>query len=128
RSRQGTATSVVSKSRSGSGIRTITAAGLSCPAMEDRRGDDLKTRGIDATNQAFIRYDQVEKRQEYHLAEKPGEDAFDEDFRVATCDLGRALHGGDADRAIFAKELGAALSEIGFAILEGHGVPPSLYD
>jgi isopenicillin N synthase-like dioxygenase len=90
--------------------------------------DERQRAGIDATNQAFTRYDQVEKRQEYHLAEKPGEDAFDEDFRVATCDLGRALRGSDADRAVFAAELGAALSDIGFAILEGHGVPQSLYD
>jgi isopenicillin N synthase-like dioxygenase len=89
---------------------------------------DRRIEGIDATNQAFIKYDQVEKRQEYHLAEKPGEDAFDEDFRIKTCDLGRFLKGGDADKAAFAKELGEALSEIGFAVLENHGVDPALYD
>jgi isopenicillin N synthase-like dioxygenase len=89
---------------------------------------DRRAHGVEATNQEFARYDQVEKRQEYRLAEAPGAEAFDDEFRVATCDIGRALHGGEADRAAFARELGGALREIGFAILEGHGVPQSLYE
>src|SRR5262249_52568997 len=72
-------------------------------------------------------YDQVEKTQRYHLAES-AEESYDESFPIRTCDLGRWLHGGPADREAFARELGAALREIGFAILEGHGVPASLYD
>jgi isopenicillin N synthase-like dioxygenase len=70
----------------------------------------------------------VEKRQEYHLAEAHHQEAFDEDFRVRTCDIGRFLEGNQADKRAFAAELGAALREIGFAILEGHGVDPALYD
>jgi isopenicillin N synthase-like dioxygenase len=77
-----------------------------------------KEDGVRATNQDFIRYDQVEKRQEYHLAEGD-EEAFDDDFVVRTCDM------RDPD---FATQLGDALREIGFAILEGHGVDPALYD
>jgi isopenicillin N synthase-like dioxygenase len=75
--------------------------------------------GIHATNQDFIRYDQVEKRQSYHLAESEGEDQFDDDFVIRTCDMRSPT---------FARELGDALREIGFAILSGHGVDPALYD
>jgi len=70
------------------------------------------------TNQDFIRYDQVEKRQTYHLAEGD-EEQFDDAFQIRTCNM------NDAD---FAAQLGDALREIGFAILEGHGVDPALYD
>jgi isopenicillin N synthase-like dioxygenase len=89
---------------------------------------DRKTLGIEVTNQAYTRYDQVEKRQEYHLAEADHQEAFDEEFKVRTCDVGRFLHGNEADRRAFAGELGGALREIGFAILEGHGVDQALYD
>ena len=88
---------------------------------------DAKQAGIAATNQAFGRFDQVEKAQQYRLAEGADE-AFDEDYRVRTCDIGRFLHGRESDRAAFAAELSGALREIGFAILEGHGVDPALYD
>ena len=89
---------------------------------------DRKALGIEVTNQAYTRYDQVEKKQEYHLAEGRHHEAFDEDFRVRTCDIGRFIRGNEADRAAFARELGEATREIGFAILEGHGIEPRLYD
>jgi isopenicillin N synthase-like dioxygenase len=89
---------------------------------------DKKSLGIDATNQAYTRYDQVEKKQEYHLAEGRHGEAFDEDYRIRTCDLGRFLHGGESDRADFARDLGTALQEIGFAILVGHGIDTRLYE
>ena len=85
-----------------------------------------KTDGVKAVNQDFIRYDQVNKAHTYHLAETEGEDEFDEDFVIKTCDIGRFLHGNDADKARFARELGSALQEIGFAILVGHGIDPDL--
>ena len=88
---------------------------------------DRQTQGIDATNQAFIRYDQVEKKQEYQLAEGRGQEAFDEETRVQTCDLGRFLHGNEQDKQEFARELGQALRHLGFAILENHGIDPKLY-
>ncbi len=69
-------------------------------------------------NQDFIRYEQVEKRQSYHLAEDAREE-FDEEFQIRTCDMRTAT---------FARNLGDALHEIGFAILEGHGIDPALYD
>ncbi len=89
---------------------------------------DRKTEGIDAKNRDFIRYDQVEKKQEYRLAESDGGEEFDETYRVRTCDIGRFLHGGEREKRAFAGELGEALREIGFAILEGHGVDPKLYE
>jgi isopenicillin N synthase-like dioxygenase len=88
---------------------------------------DGKASGVHATNAEYRRYDQVEKRQRYHLAESADE-AFDEDFCVRSCDLGRFLKGDDGDRLRFAHELGEALEGIGFAILEGHGVDPALYE
>lgn len=80
-----------------------------------------------AVNQEFKRYDQVEKSHTYRLAEHPS-DAFDEDYEIATLDLSQYLHGDAAAKAKFAEELGAAVQEIGFSILTGHGVDPSLYD
>ena len=69
-------------------------------------------------NQDYIRYEQVEKRQSYHLAEA-AEEQFDDEFRIRTCDMRSPS---------FAHELGEALHDIGFAILEGTGVDPALYD
>lgn len=80
-----------------------------------------------ALNRDFERYDQVRKLHTYRLAESE-QDEFDEDYRIATLDLGRFLHGDANDRASFAEEFVDALGEIGFAILVGHGVNPALYD
>jgi len=87
-----------------------------------------KEEGVHATNQDFIRYDQVEKHQSYHLAESAGDEQFDDEFQIRTVDISRFLLGNDEDKRAFATELGDALHEIGFAILEGHGVDPALYD
>lgn len=86
-----------------------------------------KEEGVRATNQDFIRYDQVEKRQTYQLAEGLDSDQFDDDFQIRTVDIGRFLYGTDDDKRAFAQDLGDALHEIGFAILVGHGVDPNLY-
>ena len=92
------------------------------------RMDDKKRHGAEATSREFARYDQVRKPQSYHLAEQDGTEAFDDEYRIRSCDIGRFLHGDAADRRTFAQELGAALQDIGFAILVGHDVDPSLYD
>ncbi len=89
---------------------------------------DRKTQGIQAKNQDFIRYDQVRKRQEYQLAETKSLETFDEAYRIKTVDIGRFLRGDQRDRRSFSTELGQALREIGFAILEGHGLDPQLYE
>jgi isopenicillin N synthase-like dioxygenase len=83
--------------------------------------------GVVATNQEYIAYDQVNKPHEYRLAEGANE-SFDDDYKLATCDIGRFLHGNAADRQAFAGELGEALHGIGFAILEGHGIDVSRYE
>jgi hypothetical protein len=76
--------------------------------------DDKKQRGLVATSEDYAIYDQVSKPA-YHLAEQdPGDEAFDDNFTIRTCDIGRALHGNARDRAVFAGELGAAMQEIGF--------------
>src|ERR1041385_7029860 len=75
--------------------------------------------GIHALNQDFRRYEGVQKRQSYHLAETPADDQFDDAFVIRTCDMRSPS---------FAQALGEALREIGFAILDGHGVDPALYD
>ena len=67
---------------------------------------DRKAQGIEATNQAFIRYDQVDKRQEYHLAEASHAEAFDEETRIRTCDIGRFLHGSEADKQALRQRAG----------------------
>jgi isopenicillin N synthase-like dioxygenase len=89
-------------------------------------GSDEKR--TDGRNRDFARFEQVEKDQVYRLAEAERGEEFDEDFRIRTCDIGRFLRGDAGDRRAFARELGEALREIGFAILTGHGVDPGLYE
>ena len=88
---------------------------------------ERKERGVEATNRDYIRYEQVEKAQTYHLAEAGHVEDFDDDYRIRTLDLGRFLAGDESERLAFARELGLALREIGFAILVGHGVDARLY-
>lgn len=90
--------------------------------------EKTKAEGVDATNRDTIRYEQVEKAQTYRFAETQGAEAFDDSFRIRTCDIGRFLHGGERDKRAFAAELGSALREIGFAVLEGHGIAPDLFE
>ena len=80
-----------------------------------------------ALNRDFEKYDQVRKAHTYRLAEGDG-DEFDDDYEIATLDLGQFLRGEEGDRAAFAADLNAALEEIGFAVLVGHGVDTALYD
>lgn len=87
-----------------------------------------KERGIEAVNQEFKRYEQVNKEQSYNLAEHQGEDQFDDEYEIKTCDIGQFLNGGEEGKKNFAKELGAALEGIGFAVLTGHGIDQSLYN
>ena len=68
-----------------------------------------KDEGVHARNQDFIRYEQVSKPQSYHLAESAADDQFDDEFVIRTCDM---------RSPDFAQQLGRALSEIGFAILD----------
>jgi len=97
---------------------------MTSPPPERRRN---QARGPDASSVEFARFDQVGKRA-YHLAEAAdAPDAFDESFTFTTCDLGRFLHGDAGDRAAFARQLGEAMAQIGFAILEGHGVDGRLF-
>jgi isopenicillin N synthase-like dioxygenase len=83
---------------------------------------------VDGKNRDYIRYDQVDKDQSYRLAEADAAEAFDDDYVIKTCDIGRFVHGTAADRRALADELGGALEDIGFAILEGHGIDPALHD
>lgn len=82
---------------------------------------------VHAVNQDFKRFDQVHKDQVYHLAESDDGEAFDLDYQIKTCDLDLFFNGGDAGKVTFANQLGEALSEIGFAIVVGHGIDPSYY-
>jgi isopenicillin N synthase-like dioxygenase len=82
---------------------------------------------VEALNRDFSKYDQVTKAHTYRLAEHES-DGFDEDFRIATLDIGPFRRGDAQDKACFAEAFGAALGEIGFAVLTGHGVDPALYD
>jgi len=84
--------------------------------------------GTWASSAEFAHFDQVEKP-EYRLAEvADAPEDFDEEFQIATLDLGRYLHGNETDREAFSVELGAAMRDIGFVILDGHGVDPGLFD
>jgi isopenicillin N synthase-like dioxygenase len=86
------------------------------------KDDARQAHGRSASSREFARYDQVGKP-DYHLAEQAADaEAFDEAFQIPVCDLERCLRGDARDRRRFAEDLGAAVREIGFAILEGHGI------
>ena len=74
---------------------------------------DRKALGTQVTNQAYTRYDQVEKKQEYHLAEGRHDEAFDEDTRIRTCDIGRFLRGAAPDRKAFSREMALPIEQHG---------------
>jgi isopenicillin N synthase-like dioxygenase len=82
---------------------------------------------LHALNREFEKYDQVVKSHTYRLAEGEG-DEFDDDYQIATLDFGRYLNGDSSEQSRFAGEFAAALGEIGFAVLTGHGVDTALYD
>jgi isopenicillin N synthase-like dioxygenase len=82
---------------------------------------------VDSVNRDFSKFDQVAKTHTYRLAEHAS-DEFDEDYVVATLDFAPFLSGDSEARSRFAEEFAAALQEIGFAVLVGHGVDPALYD
>ncbi len=85
-------------------------------------------KGIEALNQDFKKYEQVKKDQSYHLSEKEGEDQFDTEYEIKTCDMALYFHGGETGKIEFARQLGEAMRGIGFAILTNHGVDPALYE
>ncbi|MEL7002945.1 MAG: 2OG-Fe(II) oxygenase family protein [Bacteroidota bacterium] len=87
-----------------------------------------KEHGIDAVNQEFKRYEQVNKEQSYNLAEHEGKDQFDDEYVIKTCDVSQFFEGGEDGKKQFAYELGQALEGIGFAILTGHGIDTNLYE
>lgn len=84
--------------------------------------------GIFAANQDFRKYEQVQKNQEYLLAEHENLERFDEEYQIKTCDMSLYFHGGENGKIEFANELGEALEGIGFAILSGHGINEKLYE
>lgn len=88
-----------------------------------------RERGVEAVNQDFRRFDQVDKSHTYRLSEAAdGSEAFDEAFVVRTCDMADYFHGGQTGRERFARSLGQAMEEIGFAIVVNHGVDPALIE
>ncbi|AXT19611.1 isopenicillin N synthase family oxygenase [Flavobacteriaceae bacterium AU392] len=87
-----------------------------------------KEDGIHAINQEFNKYEGVNKDHEYGLVENETVDQFDEDFVIQTCDMREFFEGGEEGKKAFAKKLGSALEEIGFAVLSGHGVETELYN
>lgn len=82
--------------------------------------------GIEAYNQDFRKYDQVDKIQRYRLSESE-EDQFDEDYQIKICDMSQFFSGGDAGKMNFAQELGESLEDVGFAIITEHGIDQELY-
>jgi isopenicillin N synthase-like dioxygenase len=88
---------------------------------------DEREVGVARTNQDFSRFDQVRKAQSYRLSESPiGDEEFDEETEIRTCDMKEYFDGGPAGRQRFAASLGAAMEDIGFAVLINHRVDVAL--
>lgn len=104
---------------------------MTTPSNPSKADERLKARGIDRDNTDFARYEGVHKPHAYRLSEaeaNSGVESFNEDFQIREVDMAPYFHGGDAGRAQFARELGAALEDIGFAILVGHGIELEHYE
>ena len=82
---------------------------------------------VDARSEKFAKFDQVRKQQAYYLAEQKEAEGFDETYQIKTCHLDQWFKGGPSGKKRFAEQLGTALEEVGFAILEGHRVPLTHY-
>jgi len=85
-------------------------------------------KGIHAYSQDYKKYEQVNKTQNYHLAENNQDDEFDHEFKIQTIDMEGYLAGDKNASQEFIKNLGNAMRDIGFVILTGHGIDTSLYE
>lgn len=85
-------------------------------------------KGIHATSQEYKKYEQVNKNQNYHLAEDSKEDEFDTEFKIQTIDMEAYLNGDPEGSEKFIQSLGDAMKSIGFVILTGHGIDTRLYE
>jgi len=86
-----------------------------------------QSKGIDANSRQFSEYDQVEKNQNYRLADSNFQDQYDNAFEIKTCDMSSLLQGKDGAEVEFSQKLGSAMEEIGFAVITGHGIDTQLY-
>lgn len=84
-------------------------------------------KGIEANNQDFKKYEQVDKLQRYRLSEG-AEEEFDEEYKITTCDLSLLLNGNQNEKEKFIQDFGSSLEDIGFAILTGHDIDVNFYD
>ncbi len=82
---------------------------------------------VNALNRDFTQYDQVQKGHTYRLAEHVS-DAFDDDYEIDMLDFGQFLNGNADDKKRFVEAFGAAVQDIGFSVLTGHGIDTKLYD
>ena len=76
-------------------------------------------------NQSTRAYEMVHKDQLYRF-EDDGSEEFDDDFVLPVIDMEEYLAGAPGAMNAFATQLGDSLTNIGFAVLTGHGVDPAL--
>jgi isopenicillin N synthase-like dioxygenase len=76
-------------------------------------------------NQSTRDHEMVNKDQLYRF-EDDGSEEFDDDFVMPVIDMAQYLGGAPSAMEEFAEQLGSSLTEIGFAVLTGHGVDPAL--
>eukprot|EP01006_Ploeotia_vitrea_P007996 TRINITY_DN18802_c0_g2_i1.p1 TRINITY_DN18802_c0_g2~~TRINITY_DN18802_c0_g2_i1.p1 ORF type:complete len:689 (-),score=86.58 TRINITY_DN18802_c0_g2_i1:19-1788(-) len=97
--------------------------------------------GVGAANTALLKYEGVNKKQEYNLSEhavvinRAGDgnvvqEEFDEECQIETLDIGTILGENVTEEAKdkFAQQLGNALHHIGFAVLVNTGIPVEKYE
>lgn len=88
----------------------------------------MTTDGVAITpevNQSTRAHEMVNKDQLYRF-EDNGSEEFDDDFVMPVIDMEEYLAGAPGAMSVFATQLGDSLTDIGFAVLKGHGVDPAL--
>jgi len=81
------------------------------------------------TSQDYKRFDQVDKPKDYLLAEDTAREEFDTEFQIPTIDMSLFWEATAENQghALFADAFGAALEEIGFAVLINHRIDQEVY-
>ena len=77
-------------------------------------------------NQSTKSHEMVNKADKLYRFTDDNTEQFDDEFTVPACDMSAYLSGGAGGMEAFAQQLGDSLTEVGFAVLTGHGVAAAL--
>jgi len=96
------------------------------PSVFNLRLFSTTAKGVDLESSAFD--DPLNKTHTYRLVEGVDDAPIEDPSLITVVDMTPFWTGGEEGKACFARQLGQALESIGFAVLTGHRIDPSLFD